>query len=65
MSDFRTITEPELIEKYGGEWVAMKHGDIVAHSPNTRDVYVQLREADIWGAVIQFVPAATPEEGQS
>lgn len=45
---------PDL-DKYRGQWVAIKNGQIVASAKDAGDVIAELRKADITGAALHRV----------
>lgn len=52
----------QALDEYAGQWVAVKNGRVIAHSPSSREVVRQLRRMgpEAKGAVLQR--AATPTE---
>jgi len=56
------IPRAQALDKHAGEWVAIKDGQVIAHSPSSREVVRQMRGLGTAaeGAILQR--AATPTE---
>jgi len=56
------VRRPSVLDEYAGEWVAIKDGRVIAHSPSSRQVVRQMRKLGpaAEGAVLQR--SATPTE---
>jgi hypothetical protein len=54
---------PEGIDRYAGLWVAVKDGEVIAASHNSRDLVPMVRSkgAAAAGAVAQYVPHRTDD----
>jgi len=49
---------PEALDAYAGQWVALKDGEVIAHSPDPRSVVREMRRMGqaAEGAVLQRAP---------
>jgi Family of unknown function (DUF5678) len=56
------VPRAQVLDKYAGQWVAIKDGRVIAHSPSSREVVRQMRRlgAEAEGAILQR--AAEPTE---
>ncbi|MGI8628110.1 MAG: DUF5678 domain-containing protein [Geodermatophilaceae bacterium] len=49
------VRRPDVLDGYVGEWVALKDGRVIAHSPSSREVVRLMRKmgGEAHGAVLQ------------
>ena len=49
------VPRERVLDEHVGEWVAVKDGRVIAHSPSSREVVRQMRKlgADADGAILQ------------
>ena len=52
------VRRPGVLDEYAGQWVAIKDGQVIAHSTDPRDVVGEMRRlgAASEGAVLQRAP---------
>jgi Family of unknown function (DUF5678) len=55
------IPRLDVLDDYAGEWVAVKDGKVIAHSPSSREVVRQMRKLGqkAQGAVLQRAAGST------
>jgi hypothetical protein len=62
--DFSIKDKQHIASKHAGQWVALKNGKAVAYSKDSAEVFRDLANRKVKGAVIHYLPpvSASPEE---
>ncbi|NOT59986.1 MAG: hypothetical protein HOP19_07140 [Acidobacteria bacterium] len=50
--------------EYAGQWVALRYGELISHSPNAKEVFAAARNSGYTDAVVMLVEAP-PEPGHA